>query len=604
MAELEAKIINEIVEKVDDYEANASEYLSRISEYNDLFLIKRPSKKKNAFSNPRLTEMHRSTIALGTLMYRMMTAKDPFFSVVPMDLFGDPFDPMAKFINMERAWTVQSAMETQLRVAKYKQNLLKSLLFCVPFGTVVCQEDYKVVGVNARGRKVPVTDFMPRVMDQVAFDRSTIDIDSADWLSTMDVVSTATLQSMLAQVDLIGAPWNKKALKAAIDMKEESSTVNDYVSNRLQRTSPGTGIEECLGKRRELLMYYGKLDAMNDGIEYVAALINRKILIRFHANNFQHGKRPFRCAKWIDWAGPTGLGLGQLLGPLHKSLDANRQKAQDDIAMRTYSMWTRRKNTVNDDDLVLKPFALIDVEEHNDLQRLKMGEGGAEAALALEDKLIQEFRMASGATDTLQAIVTSATASEVALAQNEALRRISVAAEMAAESLVREHLEVIHANNGQYIKAPFNINRAGIVQSVYPADFDMDADFELKMTVDKDYKPERLEKLIQALQIITSTKSQHPDLMNAPVMPIVSEILYMLDVPPHKMFGQFAGMPGMGQGIGMPMGPMAAPPVDPTMMAQGMVPPMGSELAGQPIPGMETIQTPVGPVQGSAGGGA
>ena len=591
---LESKILGEIVDKVQSYESNMSTQLSQIGETNDLFTIKRPARRKNAFSNPRLTEMHRSTMTLSTLMYRMMTAKDPFFSVLPMDFYGDPFDPMSKFINSERAWTVQAALETQLRVAKYKQQLLKANMFCVPFGTVICQEDYKVVGVNARGRKVPVTDFTPRMLDQVAFDRSTLDIDSADWLATMDVVSNANLQRLLTEAESIGTPWIKNGIKAAIDLSEDHGTINEYVRARVQRTS-GNNTDEALATRKEIIMYYGKLDALNDGVEYVCAIINRKLIIRFHANNFQHGKRPFRTAKWIDWAGPMGLGLGQLLGPLHRSMDGNRQKVQDDIALRTYSMWTRRKGSINDDDLVLKPHALIDVDDHTDLQRLRVEGGGAESGLLLEERLIQEFRAASSASDNLQGITTGVTASESALAQNEALRRISVAAEMAAESLVREHLEVCHANNGEYIKQPFNINRAGVVQAVYPEDFNMDADFQLKMTVDKDYKPERLTKLIEALQIITSTKSQHPDLMNAPVMPIVSEIMYMLDVPPHKLFGEHSAMmPPM----------MASAPLGPGQLAgmgSSTVPPPGSEMAQSPMAGASIIRTPVGPVAGSPG---
>lgn len=589
---LESKIVDEIVEKVNSYESNMSTYMSNVGEWDDLFRIKKPNRKKGAFSNPRLSEMHRSTVTLATLMYRMMTAKDPFFSVIPMDFYGDPGDPMGKFLTQERAWTVQHAMDTQLRVANYRQALLKANMYCVPFGTVFCQEDYKVIGVNSMGRKVPVTTFIPRVMDQVAFDRSCIELNDADWVATMDVVSNANLSRMLGEIDTIGMPWLKKGVKAAIDLTEDDNSINEYVRNRLQRASGGS-VDDVFGSRKEILCYQGKIDAMNDGVEYVVALINRKILIRFHANNFQHGKRNIRTAKWVDWTGPMGLGIGQLAGPMHKSMDANRQKAQDDIALRTYALWTRRKNTVNDDDLIIKPMALIDVEEHTDLQRLKVGEGGAEAALALEERMIQEFRGTTGAMDNLQAIITEATATESSIAQNEALRRVSVAAEMIAESLVREHLEVMHSNNAQYINEPFNINRSGIVQRVYPADFQMDLDFQLKMTVDKDYKPQRLEKLIQALQIITSTKSQHPDLMNAPVMPIVSEIMYMLDVPPHKMFGDFAGMVP-------PQGMMAPPPLAPEALsglASQTVPAPGSELATGPLPGMNIMQTPVGPVR-------
>jgi len=575
---LEKKIVDEIREKLDAREERMSSFYASVGEWDDMFRVTRPRRKQNTFSNPRLTEFHRATIALGTLLYRMQTSKDPFFSVIPMESVGD--DPLSSLLNYERAEGVQNAMKAQIRASRYRQNLLKANMFCVPFGTVVVQEDYGMVGVSRRGRRIPVTHFQPRVMDQVVYAEGTTDIEGADWIATMDVVSNGTLHQFLRETDQLGLPYNRPRLEEAIALKEESNTINEFVLNRLRRAS--LDASDAFGRQKELVYYYGKLDALNDGMEYVAALINRKILVRFHANTFQHGKRNFRIAKWIDWAGDRGLGLGDILGPSHRAMDANRQKAQDNITFSVYSPWKVRKGTLNETEAKITPFMFLDVDDPSDITPLQMDMNGAQASLQLEEIMKSEFRAASGASDTLQAIITDATASEVSLAQNESLRRISVAAEMIAEPLVRDHLDAMHSNNGEYIDKPFNINRAGVIQTMYPADFQFDAEFDLRLTTDKDYKPARLEKLIQALQIITSTKSQHPELSAVPVSAIANEIMYMLDVPVSKW--------------GAPPNPMAAVPLGAqgmAGMAQGMA---GAGMGGAQPAGFDVVNTPVGEV--------
>lgn len=531
-AAMEKRILDEIVGKVEEYEAGMSVFMAEVGEWADLYKVKRPQRKQGAFSNPRLTEFFRACNALSTLMYRMMTARDPFFAAVPVGFDAD-YDQIDTLIHV---------LKTQHKYSKYKQNLLKSCSYLIPFGTVIVQEDYRVMGVSPFGRKIPVTAFTPRVLDQVFFDRGTIDIDDADWIATSDITSANALLRIAEDTADKSTTWNKKALEAAARDKEEANTINERVLRRLTRD--GTDQESAYSKKKELVMYYGKLDTMNDGVEYVAAVINRKFLVRFHANKFQHGKRNFRIAKWVDFDTPTGLGLGQLLAPLHRSLDANRQKAQDSISMSSYNMWKRRKDTVADESLQIRPLQIIDVENMDDIAPLNVPVVGAEAALKLEDVLKQEFRAASGATDTLQAIITDATASEVSLAQNEAMRNISVKAELSADPLVREHLEIQHWNNAQNIKSPFSINKAGISRKVYPSDLQVDLDFETKVTTDKDFKPQRLEKLISLIQILVSTKSSHPDQLAISILPLVKQVAFMLDVNPEDII-QRPGAPNL-----------------------------------------------------------
>lgn len=567
----EARIIDEVREKSAEFESAQSGYLSEIGEFADHYRIKKLPRKSGAFSNPRSTEFYRASNALSTMMYRMMTAQDNYFSPIPVQMDAD----------YGALYRIQSALLAQDRAADYKRNLYRACSFVVPFGTVICQEDYRSFGVSTFGRRIPATAMVPRAIDQVMFDLGTTDIKNADWVSTADIVSNADLMRMKSDASLVGSPWNTEALDAATALSEDSTTINPYVLMRLQRS--GINDDTMARKKRELLMYYGKLDTLNDGIEYVCALVNRKILVRFHANNFQHGMRPFRVAKWQDFDGPLGLGLGNIIGSLQKSIDGNFQRITDNLAMASYNMWEREKNSVLDDDLVIQPLNIVDSEKIGSIRPLPVETKGAEASMTLMEIQKQEARAASGATDTLQAIITNATASETSLAMNEAMRNVSVKTELAAEGLMREHLEAAHANNAQFLNEPLNIASSMGPMWVYPAELRFDVDFQLKITTDKDFRPQRLDKLINTLQILVSTKSQHPDQMAISILPIVKQIAQMLDVNPDEVVTGAAGMaPGMIPTIGGPQDIMG--------MSQMTAPGMG---------GADIVSTPVGPTLAS-----
>lgn len=567
----EKKVIDEISEKASDYENKMTQFMSECVEWADLYKVKPPARKDKTFSNPRQTEFFRAANAVGTLTYRMMTAADPFFMAQPVDINPD-YDALE---------TLTHTWKTQIKYAKYRPALLRACHFAPVFGTVIAQLDYRVIGVSQFGRRVPVTMMIPRVLDQIMFDRGTMSIDEADWVATADVTSAVALKRLAQEADELGTPWNPKALAAAAEGKEEGNTINDNVKQRLLRS--GFSQDDALKSKKELLMYYGKLDALNDGMEYVCALVNRKYLVRFHANTFQHGKRPFVVGKWQDFDTALGYGMGQLLGNSHRAMDANRQKAQDLLSFGAYNMWKRRRNTVADEVFVARPLQILDVDNMDDIMPLSPDMRGAEGILRLDEILKAEFRAASGASDTLQAIAneaTSATAS--ALSQNEGLRAASVHAEMLADPLVREYLEINHANNLQNIRAPFNINKAGVASRVYPMDLRMDVDIEAKVTTDKDFRPQRLDKLIQTLQILVSTKSQHPDQMQISVLPLVKEIAYCLEVNPQDIIQSPGAMP-MAQGMGA--GDMGG-------LAQMMGPGGEPQMAG----GVAPVNTPVGQV--------
>lgn len=573
------QVIDEIRNKVEDFEDNFSNFFSEFNEWSDLFTARRPTASRGLkrFSNPRLTEMFRAINALATLEVRMMTSQDPYFELVPMDLASNPNDLVI----------IQNVLDTQLKLTEHKRFLLKACISKNLFGSVIVEEPFEIISVTPFGRMMPATKFIPRSLLQVAFDRNSFSIDEADWLTTSDLKSNNYLMN-LADSDPDGDTWIRSEIEAAInDEAIDGTGLSTYIINRLN--SAGYNKVDDRKKIREILPYYGKLDTMNDGVEYNCVLINRKYLAKFKPNNFQHGRRQFRVAHWVEYElEPLGYGIGKLLSPLHKSLDANRQKVQDSITFDTYAMWiVDRLAGINVNDFKVLPNNILESDNVNGLKRLESNVAGATLGIKLEEILKEEFRSASGATNTLQALVTEATASEVSLAQNEALRNISVKTEIAAEHLVRQHLEICHANNVRNVSRPFNININGAVKRVYPNQLQVDVDFKVKVVTDKDYKPQRLKSMIEVLQILTSIRNEHPDKFSINIVPIVMEIARSLNIDPAQLvqapvnplgglLSQIAGLGGPSNGLGAAIPAAISQPAAPA-----------------------AVETPIGPVLAS-----
>lgn len=522
---MKKKILDEIKTKIEYYETNMGTWIDEAGGYSDLYTIKKPTRKRNTYSNPRLPEMHRAVEALATTTYRMLTASDPFFTINPVDLdIGD-----------EHLYIVQKAIENQLKYSRYKQNLLKGLRSLVLYGNLFMEEDFMEVDINSFGRKMPITTFKPRSISQIGFDLSSVDIQNSDFIYTNDIAPRSKVFSLYESENKKGKKyWNMSALKEL--EKDNSEATNQFIQDRLSQNDYNIydSKNAC-----EIVKYYGKIEASNDNIEYIAIVVNREHLVKLMPNPDQSGNRKFRIAHWIDWElEPLGYGIGRLLKPQHRMLDANRQRMTDLLAFGSYNLWLMSTMSgINPNDLVIAPNKIIPADEMDGLKPLKTNMEAALPALKLEEVIKADFRAASGATDTLQAAVTEATASEVAIVQNEAMRRISVYAENIAEPLCREHIEKIHNNNRMFVKKDFMVSDKSQKKGlrVYPKDLNIDIDIDVKIITDKDFRPKRNEQLLRVLELITSIRTQGLDKFRIDPIPIYKELLRGLDVNPDSL---------------------------------------------------------------------
>ncbi len=537
----EQSIITEIVGKVVDYENNMTDFFSAYNEASDNFTLKQPSNKKQGYTNYRTAETHRAVMTLSAFMYRALTANDPFFELKPMDMVGK--------IDQSLMFKTQYTLETQLKLSGYKQKLWQSCAQAILFGTSCVQEPFYDVRIGNLGRRMPVTGFEPRSLLTTYFDRNATSVNSSDYVITLDMMSEGKIAN-LAKNDPTGKTYIPSRIKALVDDKN-AVTWNEKVRERLNAAGY---TETQLSNYREILTYAGKLEAFGDGVEYVAMVGNRKHLIAFYANPLQNGMRPFKVHRYIPWELELlGYGVGLLLGSLQRSIDNNRNKYHDRVAVANMGITLMNKySSIAPSDLAYLQNHVIATEDiGNSLAPLAVDYNAINAGMKLEEKLTEELRATSGATDTLQAITTDATATEVSLAQNSAMRNASVRAELYAEDVVKPHLEFMHANNTQNMSYPFIISVDDEPTTVYPNDMLTDFDFVVKTTTDKDYAPSRLRRQIEFLQILTSTKSNLPPEFQSKVAPVFERVI----TDAAKNMGiNMAGLKNVPTRMDLPMG--------------------------------------------------
>jgi hypothetical protein len=175
---------------------------------------------------------------------------------------------------------------------------------------------------------------------------------------------------------------------------------------------------------------------------------------------------------------------------------------------------------------------------------------GVNFGMLLDKMQKEEFRSTTGASDNLQAMVTEASATESSIAQNEAVRRLSVITENVAETLLREHISKMHENNIEFLDRAFSIAATGRAEQVrvYPGSLARDVEVTTKIVTDKDFRPQRNKDLLQFLQVVTSIRNQNPQMGQVNLAPFVEEFARGVGMNPKLVWSAMPVIPGMDEG--------------------------------------------------------
>lgn len=519
-AEQIKKAVDEILEKRDNYESRMSNRLARWTEIAELYLGKTYTGKDNFAVSPNSPELYKAIRAISNMQYRMLTSQRPFFSLDAADILGHS-DP-TKLLKAEHY--VQMVLDK----SRYNPNLLRALTQLNLYGTVAVHALYEPMRQTYLGKPLSITTFHPVSLVNCAFSLDATELETASWVCLTDVESKRYLHKVLKQPGA-GSLYDLSAVRAAIDdQMQQEPKINTWTQQRLA-IAGYIGINYTGGM--EKMTYYGPIDAFNDGLDYCFEIINRKFAIRVEEYS---GLRPVHMATINAFdVEPLGNGLGDLFRPLLGKLDGSEAALLNMIKLAGACMFAKQKEIGEEDmQFALQNFGVMELENPT-LNPVVPSPAALADVNGYIAKTTQQFRQASGATDTLQAVVQgdSATATEVTLSMNEAVRNLSVSSEIQAETLVKDHIAVILQNAQKYQTVPFTltINRTPI--QIVPADLMIATEVRIKTMTDQDFRPAKVNKLLQVLSLMAQTPPNALTGVKLDITPTLLEILKQLDVP-------------------------------------------------------------------------
>lgn len=574
---LKGKAQYEIKEKVDYWHSRLVAQLYRFNTYADFWRLVKPPRSGalDGFANPQVTETTRATEAIATFIHRAMTSAQPNFQLLS-------HNPM---VTQEQLWKSEAVLEWQKTVTQYPRKLLKALRSCTLMGTVAVEEPF----VSNRPY-FEATDFVPRSLLQIAFDPLCIDISQSGWHAAIDFVTEDMLNDLAEKMPEV---WDEVAIQHVVDSAKQYGNLTPEVISRLAAAGyysfSGGPSTANVSHIFYMVTYYGPLseNPLPDGQEWVVTTINDTHIIRAHPSPYK--RRPFIFTHLNEFElEPYGYGVGRVAETLQPELNSNRGRMHDTITFSLFNMWiaTRMAN-IKTSQLRIKPWGVVETDDAEGLKPIRPQLEGVNMGKMLEDLMKNEFRATTGATDNLQALVTEATATESSIAQSEAVRRLSVMAEIMSEVLVRDHISRMHENNGTFLDQEFWIANTGPDKTpmrVFPSDIAPDAQVMIKIVTDKDFRPQRNKDLLQFLQTVTSIRTANPQLGQVNLLPFIGEFARSIGIDPKTVFlPPMPTMPGAPGGAGAP--PTAMDQVGNSMAAaesvRGQAGELGAAARGQ-----------------------
>jgi len=544
----------EVKEKVDFWHSKLESRLLRFNSMANFYRLLKPTRSADfsGFSNPQVTETTRATEAIATFIYRALTSAQPNFQFLSKN-------PM---VTQEMLWQAESVVEWQKTVTNYNRKLMRGCRSAALFGTLPFEEPWVV-----NSPYYEATDFCPLSLLQFAFDPLCFDITLSPWHAKIDYVTEGQLRTMARQMPDVWDPQAiEEAVQASQNMKNLSSEVLARMTAAGYQTYSGSGGSN-VSHVYQLITYYGPLKDDPSGRDWCIGTINDLKTVRLHTSEYK--RRPFNVGYMAEFEmEPYAYGVGSIAEQTQPEMNSNQGRIHDVITFSLFNQWLiDRSANIKASQLRIKPWGGIEVDGNVEtaIKALRPQIEGATVGMNLQDRMEQRFRATTGASDSLQAIVTQATATESSIAQTEAVRLLSVRAELFSESVLREHISKMHENNQTFLDQPFSIAVTGQPKPmrIFPSDLAIDVEVATKIVTDKDFRPQRNKDLLQFLQVVTSIRNQNPQMGQVNLEPFVEEFARGVGMNPKNVWAAIPAMPGMiAPPVNAGMGPQAPTAMD------------------------------------------
>ena len=526
----------EIKEKVDFWRSRLNYQLNQFNDMANLWRLIKPKRSGDlsGFANPQLTETMRATETIATFFYRALTSASPNFSLVSMN----------PNITQEQLWKSESVINWQKNATGYNRKLMKACRSAALFGVVPVEEPWVV-----NGKYWESTDFMPKSLIQMAFDPLCFDMALSGWHCVIEYVTEDYLRMLYKRMPNV---WSAQAIEEAISASSSTKNLSPELLSRF--TSAGYSTYATAGSSvtsniYELKCYYGMLKEDDSLGEWCVATINDVKTVKLYRSPYPRRNFVFGNINEFEFE-PYPYGVGKVALQTQPEMNSNRGRMHDVLTFSFFNQWVaNRAANIKSKDLKMKPWGLvqIDGDVEQSLKPLRPQIEGVNIGLAMENLMKSEFRTTVGAPDSLQAIVTQATATESSLAQSEAVRRLSVAAEIFSESVLREHISKMHENNITFLDQPFIVSVTGDSSPlrIFPSDLAPEVEVMTKVVTDKDFRPQRNKDLLSFLQVITSIRNQNPQLGEVDLEPFVEEFAKGVGMNPKRVWKSIPSLPGL-----------------------------------------------------------
>ena len=523
------QITYEINEKITNYESRMSKRLIRWVETAELYAGKTSITRENSKLSPNSSELYKAVRAISNMQYRMLTGQKPWYELECMDIMGYD-DPNSKRPPDYKLLKTEHYIGNQLELSRFNKGLYRALVQLNLYGSVAIHEQYEPLRASFLGRKRFITSYRPVSLINCAFELSSYDIEESGWVAISDIQAKTTLNKIKSH-DPDGKLYNLTEVDKVLNSPDFAPKVNMWVTQRMVWSGY---IDAQFKGGIERRTYYGPLECMNDHEEYCIEIINREHIIRMEA--FE-GIRPVRVAtvNTLD-VEPHGNGLGDQFRPLLSKIDESESSLLNMITLAGASMFAKQKS-LEDEDMEFNVRTLGILNLNNpELHAISPDPNNIKAVAEYNGMKVQNFRQGSGATDTLQALVSgeSATATEVSLSMNEAVRALSVASEIVAPILCADHIKVILQNAQKYNTEPFVLHINGIPATILPSDLLIDVDVRVKTMTDQDFRPAKLARLREGIQLMMSGGPNAIPGKKINPGPAILEYLKTLDVPDFR----------------------------------------------------------------------
>lgn len=601
------RLSGEVTEKQLAFETAFSIFYQEWHEYAQSWRVQprqTGSKKPFGLFNSKSGETNRAANTLATLWQRMLTADDKFF-----EARAEGFDDMGQAISEADLYGVENVLQKQLRAAHFKRKLLKSLRSTALFGTCIVENPFVSLPYGGGRKTIQFTDFVLRSLLLAYFDPTVFDIECSDWIAFTDFPTKHRLMNY-ASAD--PETWNETLIEKAIDGIGKGSSNQGgggNAFNRFLQRRQRAGYSDLAMPVVDMTTYHGRLSREvlesevvkryweSTGLEdepkysdFTVGVVGQGV-VRFHRTPYGTWHHVAKIAHACEFElEPIGYGVGRFGKGYQKELDTVQSRAGDILAFSLYNMWkVGRYAGIKPNQLTIKPNFMVEMEDITQMEPIRPEIEALSQAIAMMGGWKEDFRAITGATANLQAAITKATATEASITQTEAIRSNSVVAELIAETFIREYLETCHINNLDNLDEEIWVNVGGIepLRSYSRNNLPINIGFEVKVTSDKDFRPERLQKLIEFYQIWTSIRQMQPGEYSLDW--IMDEIAHGFGVDPRRL-----RQPGNMQAQLMNQMRQAKLQQFPQLLNENQGE-MAAEMAGDQG-GFNNISTPVGPV--------